>query len=485
MDRAGRAVARAAIDLLGARYGSRVAVVCGKGNNGGDGLVAARLLMREGVDVRCFLVCSREEVQGAAAKHLQWSEAAGVRVEPFGRARLGSFAPDLVVDAIFGTGFSGRAEGAAGEAIEAICDASLVVAVDIPSGVDGSTGACDGPCVSADVTVAIAAEKWGTSQPPGSIHAGSVHVVDIGIPIPPDAAEVWMVDGDDVARMLPGRKPDAHKRSAGAVVILAGSDPMPGAAALAGVGALRMGAGYVSLGTTGEAVRVVTELVPEILCTRLTSDAQLDAGSLTDLIDALDRADAVAAGPGLGRGEEISALVRELLSTVEAPLVLDADALNALEGDLSFVSQRSEPTILTPHAGEMARLLGCTNSEVVHDRLGAARAAASQSGNAVVLLKGQRTIVATARASYVVGSGGPELATAGTGDVLTGAITALCAAGVPPVEAAIAGAHVHGIAGALAGQRLGTSAVMARDVADGLGRAAGLIRESRFGPDLL
>ncbi|MGI8773757.1 MAG: NAD(P)H-hydrate dehydratase [Actinomycetota bacterium] len=480
MDRAGRAVARSATALSGRRYGARIVVVCGKGNNGGDGFVAARALAAEGAAVRCLLVCSEDEIAGPARSHLERARSSGVPVAAFDEAVVASFEPHLAIDAIFGTGFSGRAEGAAARAIETFRRIPLVVSVDIPSGVDGSTGACTGEATRADVTVAIAAEKWGTAHPPGSLHAGAVEVVDVGIAIDLRDVESWMVEAGDVARMLPRRAPDAHKRSAGSVAVIAGSDAMPGAATLTGMGAIRMGGGYVTLGTTPRARAVATGVLPEMLCPEITDDPQLGAAALDDFKDVLARAGAIAVGPGVGRGAGPRAIMRRLLEEVPVPLVLDADALNSLEGDLGPVERRDEPTILTPHPGEMASLLGVSAGAVNSDRIGAARAAASRAGSAVVLLKGYRTVIAAAggKQTYVIQAGGPELATAGSGDVLTGAIAALCAAGVDPLGAALAGAHVHGIAGALAGDRVGAAGVMARDVADELGRAVDLITES-------
>lgn len=480
MERAGRAVARSAIALVGRRYGARVVVVCGKGNNGGDGFAAARALAVEGCAVRCLLVCSEGDITGPARFHLDRARSAGVPVGPFEPAAVASFDPHLAIDAIFGTGFSGRPEGAAAGAIESFRRVPLVLAVDIPSGVDGSTGACPGEAVRADVTVALAAEKWGTAHPPGSVHAGAVEVADIGIPVDHAEAGSWMVEAADVARMLPHRPPDAHKRSSGSVAVIAGSDAMPGAATLTGMGAVRMGSGYVTLGTTPGARSVATGALPEMLCPEITGDARLGPGALDAFQDVLGRADAIALGPGLGRGEGPPALVRRLLEEAPVPLVLDADALNSLEGDLGLVERRAKATILTPHPGEMATLLGVPAGEVTADRLGAAKTAAGRAGSAVVLLKGHRTVVAAAggKETYVIQAGGPELATAGSGDVLTGAIAALCAAGLDPLEAVLAGAHVHGIAGALAGDRVGAGGVSARDVAAELGRAAGLITES-------
>lgn len=494
MDRAGRAVARAAIDVAGGRYGQRAVVVCGKGNNGGDGFVAARRLQQEGLGVRCLCVFDPAEASGAPRYHLELMRAAGIEPQAFDPSLLDT--ADVIVDAIFGTGFEGAAEGAPGIAVAAIDGHPGVVSVDIPSGVNGTTGAVEGPAVHAEVTVAIAAEKVGTALPPGASHAGRVEVVDIGIDpnlrnledaTHPDGTPVAgfkvdsyveMVTAEDIAASLPLRPATAHKRSVGSVAILAGSHEIRGAPLLTALGALRTGAGYVSLGTTGAVKQAAAGAIPEVLCTEVTDAGVLGPKAIDAFAGVIERADCLAIGPGLGTGEEQRALVVRALDEVEVPIVLDADGLNVVAADPSPLRRRRAATILTPHPGELASLLGTDTERVVADRLGAALEASKSLGRCIVLAKGWRTIVAYSegRATLIVPVGGSELATAGTGDVLTGAIAARLAAGSPPVAATITGAWIHGIAGAVAADRLGTEGIAATDVASALPEAIDLVR---------
>lgn len=494
MERAGRAVARVALDVAGGRYGRRALVVCGKGNNGGDGFVVARELHRQGMMVRCLLTFDPAEARDDALAHLRAMQAAGVAAESFQDVDVDVDGYDVVVDAIFGTGFRGAADGTPGAAIEAIDGHHAIVAVDIPSGVDGATGAVQGPAVHALFTVAIAAEKVGTALPPGSTYAGQVEVAGIGIDVNvrnledathPDGrwaggivvdSYVEMIEAADVAASLSPRSPDAHKRSVGSVAILAGSNEMRGAALLTARGAMRAGAGYVTLGSTAEVV-AAAGAVNELLCRKVADGEALDGGALKGFADVIERADALALGPGIGRGEGQRDLVVRALQEVQVPLVLDADALNVLEGDAEPLRTRAGRTVITPHPAELARLLGRSTKDVVADRLQAALEAASTFPSVVVLLKGNRTIIAYGggKVAVVIPVGGPELATAGTGDVLTGVITAMLAAGHPPVGAALTGAYVHGLAGSVAGQRVGRTGVVAGDVADAVPEAVELL----------
>jgi hydroxyethylthiazole kinase-like uncharacterized protein yjeF len=476
MDRAGRAVARAVLDVMEHRYGLRVAIVCGKGNNGGDGFVAARALSRHGASVKVFAVGDVEADEGAAGAHLSRWKASGGRVEPFRSDALDG--ADVVVDALFGTGFHGSVQGEAARAIDAInaCDAP-VVAIDIPSGVDGTTGRCDGPCVSADLTVAMGAEKVGTAIGEGASRAGTVVVADIGIPVTEAVAS--MVDPLDVARILPTRADGAHKRSSGTVVVLAGSDAMTGAAVLTARAALRAGSGYVNLIST-EAVRApATETTPELVIQVAEGDV-LGPGALDRAQGLMDRADSVAIGPGLGTGEPQRELVARVLAEIELPVVVDADALNVLAQDTSTLERRSAPLILTPHPAELARLLDLDTSQVQDDRLGTATEAARRFG-CVVVSKGHRSVIAGPDGTVFVNpTGGPELATAGTGDVLTGVCGSYLAAGLDAQTAAWGAAYVHGAAGALAALDRGSSGVVAWDVAENLGDAADRIVEGSW-----
>ena len=468
MARAGRAVARAAVRVAGGRYGKRIAVVCGKGNNGGDGFVAARALRRAGAGVRCFGVGGAEDAKGDARLHLELMEGAGLRLEELDAKALSQ--ADVVIDALFGTGFHGAAEGEAAAAIDAINDSGRsVIAVDIPSGVSGATGAVEGPAVRAELTIAMAAEKIGSASGAGAVRAGRVEVVDIGIPVREWVATV--TDSTDVARVLPKREPDAHKRSGGAVAVLAGSQGMTGAAILSAKGAARAGAGYVTVGGTTAVDEAVAESLPEVLSRVVTKDEFLGADALDGFSEVLERAGSLGLGPGLGRGPAQTSLVERALREVHLPIVLDADGLNALDEDASALIERNRPTIITPHPGELSSLTGQRIEDIQADRLKAASAAAERFG-CVVVLKGYRTVVARAGHDAVVNpTGGPELATAGTGDVLTGAIATLLAAGVDAFEAAWATVFVHGVAGELAARRLGVGGVLAGDVADALPEA--------------
>jgi NAD(P)H-hydrate epimerase len=488
MERAGRAVARVVREVAGGRYGRNVLVVCGKGNNGGDGFVVARVLACEGLGVTCMLTFDPAEAKGDAAEQLRSMTAAGVVAEAFDKA-ADTEAYDVVVDAIFGTGFSGRAEGVAREAIELIDGHPAIVAIDIPSGVDGLTGRVDGPAVHALRTVAMAAEKIGTALPPGAVHAGAVEVIDIGIDTDIRKFEqsgggvvvdsfVEMIEAADVAAALVPRSAMAHKRSVGSVAILAGSDQIRGAALLTARGAIRMGSGYVTLASTKAVKAAAAISLPELICKQAGKDGVLGPDALDDLGPELERSDAFAVGPGMGTGPQQRGLVERVLREVAKPLVLDADALNVLAEDPEPLRARTSPTVITPHPAELARLLGISTEEVVADRLTAALEAARRFPSVVVLCKGFRTIVAYGggKVAVVVPVGGAELATAGTGDVLTGAIAARLAEGSPPVAAALTAAYIHGLAGAVAAQRIGSPGLVAGEVADALPEAAELIR---------
>ncbi len=476
MDRAGRAVARAILDVAGRRYGLRVAILCGKGNNGGDGFVAARVLAREGASVVVLTVGDVESATGAAAHHLGRWRAEGGRITPFEVEALED--ADVAVDAVFGTGFRGRAEGEAAQALEALSRAEIpVVAVDVPSGVDGASGRCEGPCVDATVTVAMGAEKIGTAIGEGAARAGHVVVADIGIPV--EASGARAIEVDDVAGVLPARAPASHKRSSGSVVVFAGSQAMTGAALLTARAALRAGSGYVNLVTT-EAVRAAAaEAIPEVVVHVVDGDV-LGPHALESSKELLAHADAVAVGPGIGKAASQRELVERLFAEVDLPIVADADALNVAATDTSLLEDRSAPLVVTPHPAELARLLATSTSEVQSERLAATTEAARRFG-CVVLLKGHRSLVGAPDGLVVVNpSGGPELATAGTGDVLTGVCASYLAAGLDPLTATWASAYVHGVAGSIAASDRGARGVVAWDVAEKVGVAADLIVEGAW-----
>jgi ADP-dependent NAD(P)H-hydrate dehydratase / NAD(P)H-hydrate epimerase len=481
MENAGHAVARAAVEVAGGAYGRRAVVVCGKGNNGGDGLVAARYLDRWGMGVTALLMAGAGRFRDAAAVNLVRLTERGVRTLTYTEPRLARelARADVVIDAVFGTGFRGRPEGPFARALSAMghTDAA-VIAVDIPSGVEGETGAVRGEAVRADITVTMGALKPGVIFFPGAEHAGVVRVVDIGFPEDLLSSDLWLVEPDDVAALVTPRGSDSHKRSSGVVVVVAGSRTMTGAAVLAAMAAYRAGAGLVTLAVPEEILTVVEEAItePTFLPLPQTEDGTAAERAWDVLEERLGGADAVAVGPGLTTNQETVRLVRRIVAESPIPLVLDADGLNAFTGHTELLSERRSEAVLTPHPGEFGRLTGLSSAEVLEDRVGHARKAAAEL-RCTLLLKGSRTVVAepdgTARVNP---TGGPFLATGGTGDVLTGAISAFLARGLRPPDAAVLAAWVHGEAGRVAASAAGEGTT-AGDVCANLGPVLAGLRE--------
>jgi len=470
MERAGLAVAEEILE----RYEPEVAVVfAGKGNNGGDGFVVARELFNAGVEVTVFTLAVAGEYAGDAKLNLEILGKLGVDVRqafdvegtPAEDAIMIVEMADVVVDAIFGTGFTGAAKGPAAAAIELINDApGAVVSIDIASGVGASTGAILGPAVVADLTVALHAAKIGHFVTPGGTFSGEVVVTPIGIPPLCDHdADVWLLTEDGVAPLLVPKGALDHKRSVGTVLVVGGSRGMTGAAYMTAMAALRAGAGLVHAalpkGASGDQpfLEVITIEVPG-------ADGQFTAAARSALFEQAAGLKAVAVGPGLGRTDEAQLLVRELLG-LDRPLLLDADGLYALGDRPELLAGRKMPTVLTPHEGELGRLLGRPADEVAAQRLECVRSAAQRSG-ATVLLKGEASIVADPSGrAYVVPTGNPGLATPGTGDVLSGVVVAQLAKGLGATEAACLGAYVHGLAADLAAETaVGTEGMVAGDV---------------------
>jgi NAD(P)H-hydrate epimerase len=444
MERAGDAVARAAIGVAGGAYGRRAVVVCGKGNNGGDGFVAARRLARSGMGVTVLALEAVEDLRGAAATNARRLREVSVRVHAFSppaAARALSRA-DVAIDAVFGTGFRGVPEDAFAEAIDALNEsAAPVVAVDIPSGVNGDTGAIDGEAVWADATVTFGAEKPGTVLLPGAERAGEVEVAPIGFPEDLLASDVEIVEPDDVARWLPRRPPDTNKRATGVALVVGGSRTMTGAVRLAGTAAYRIGAGLVTVAVPESILLAVQEGLVEATYQPLpqAADGGVGTSALGALLERAAGVDAVAIGPGMGRGEATAELIRSFVRRSPAPMVVDADALNAFAGRAEELADRRADAVLTPHAGEFARLSGSSVAEIEADRLGCVRALAERTA-AVVLLKGSRTVIGAPGGGVRINeSGTPALATAGSGDVLTGTIAGLLARGLPAADAAAGG----------------------------------------------
>ncbi|HEU0194388.1 MAG TPA: NAD(P)H-hydrate dehydratase [Gaiellales bacterium] len=436
-------------------------ILCGAGNNGGDGFVVARHLHAAGLAVEVFLTGAASRLSADSRTNFDIAARLRIpiheRVAP-ARLRRGVRRADLVVDALLGTGFSGRPRPGAEALIDAVSAAAgPVVSLDVPSGVDSSTGCVLGAAVEADLTVSFHARKVGLVVAPGRFHAGSVTVADIGIP--PQVAEPTAVSvaGREVLAAVPGRSGRVTKYSAGSVLVLGGAPGYTGAPALTALAALRAGAGIVWVAAPAEAVPAIAAHRPEPI-----------VRPLPEALELVERAGALAIGPGLGRDPQALEQARELAIRHAGPVVVDADALFAFAADLAPLARRRLPAVLTPHEGEMGRLLGEHAEWVRENRLEAVRRAAADA-QAVVLLKGADTLVAEPDGTVTAAPVDvPGLATAGSGDVLTGAIAALLARGMEPREAAVCGAVAHGLAGAAAAAAKGPAGIIAGDVIDAL-----------------
>jgi ADP-dependent NAD(P)H-hydrate dehydratase / NAD(P)H-hydrate epimerase len=464
MERAGQGVALAVEEL--APEGP-VVVVCGKGNNGGDGLVVARLLREAARDVAVVCLAPGEELSPDARTNLERLSGAPPLTLSDGAASERIAHARVIVDALLGTGFSGAAHGVVAQAIETIDAApGLIVSVDVPSGVDASSGVVAGPAIKAAKTVTFHAAKPGLWIQPGKGHAGEVDAIDIGIPRgAPSASDVGLIR-DDVLGTMPSRAAASTKFSSGHVVVVGGSRGLMGAPAMASLAALRAGAGYVTACVPASLQQILDVQLLEVMTRGLADEGgALTREGLSAVNDALARAGSLALGPGLGRDPRSVRFARELARDAPLALVLDADGLNAHAGLLDGLAARQAPTVLTPHAGELARLLEIDSEQVQSERLAHACRAAEQAG-AIVVLKGDDTLVVEPAGRVAISRGdSPALATAGTGDVLTGTIAALLAQGMEPFVAAAAGVQLHTRAGREAARKQGAAeGVIAGDV---------------------
>jgi NAD(P)H-hydrate epimerase len=490
MEAAGTGAAALIARWLAPVRGKRVVVVCGKGNNGGDGFVVARRLRAAGALVRVLLVGRRAEVRGDAAAALaRWRgrvEEIHDDGEPGALARALERA-DAVVDALLGTGLTGPARGPVAAAIETVNRAGRagvpVFALDLPSGLGGDQGALLGPTVRAARTITFAGLKRGLLLHPAAAHAGPIAIVDIGVP----ADEVrrgittWRIEASDARAAFPPREPDAHKGRFGHLLIVAGSLGKTGAAALAGRAALRSGVGLCTIAAPASQQPVIAAQAPEYMTEALpeTGAQNLSLKARERVLELARRMDAVALGPGLSLDPETQELARALVLELDRPLVVDADGLSALAGHLDLLRRAAGPRALTPHPGEMARMLGVEVSAVQADRIEVARAFGRDHGTALAL-KGAGTVIASPDGRVAINpTGNPGMAKGGSGDVLTGITGALLAQGQSPAAALEAGCYLHGRAGDLAAAERGEVAMIASDIIESLPAA---LRELTSGP---
>ncbi len=474
MENAGEALTQAALGEAG--KGGRFFVFCGLGNNGGDGLVVARKLAGRGKTVFVELTGEGTALQHDAARNFEALEACGVIPAPI-PVELAAGPGDVVIDALLGTGLSRAPEGKIAEAIGRIsawrAAGARVVCADLPSGLESDSGLPLSSCVTADVTTAFGFVKLGQVIEPGAGRCGRLEIVDIGIPRAAEAvltgAGVYLLEESDVRGRIPRRRSDSHKGTYGHVLVIGGSWGKTGAAALAALGALRGGAGLVTVATRPEALVPVMQHAPEVMGVELINEGPLGPRDLNALLDAAEGKAAVVFGPGIDRGEETWKLLGPLLEELTCPCVLDADGLNALAGHLELLQKSKSELLLTPHPGEMARLLNLTTAEVQKNRVSLARSFAKDH-QVVLVLKGARTLIARDDGTVFVNpTGNPGMATGGTGDVLAGLCGALIAQGLSTEDAAVSGTWVHGLAGDVARERRGEMGLIASDLLEGLG----------------
>ena len=481
MENAGRGAAQAILTHFGSQRRKRVVICCGKGNNGGDGFVVARRLKAAGAAVRVFLLARASEVKGDSGAMLAAYLKAGGRIQEVTReADLRSLekalaSSDMVVDALLGTGLAGPVTGLYALAIELINrSAKPVAALDLPSGLASDHGRLLGPVVAAVLTTTFAGWKQGLLLYPGAAKAGQVMVVDIGIP---DSAAregigTFLLEASDIAPLFPPREPDSHKGAFGRLLVVAGSVGKTGAAALAARAALRTGAGLVTIAAPRSQQPIIAALGMEVMTEPLpeTPGQSASLKAKDRILELVSATDALALGPGLSLDPETQNLARELVREVDKPMVVDADGLSALAGHLDFL-KKAPPRCLTPHPGEMARLLDSTVAEVQADRIETVRSFCQRAGGFLVL-KGARSVIGEPGGSVFINpTGNPGMATAGSGDVLTGMVGALLARGVDLLAALQASVYLHGLAGDLARDEKGEAGIIAGDILDAIPRA--------------
>ncbi len=476
MERAGRWVALIAGNILKENSGGNAVVISGKGNNGGDGFVAARYLKKLGYDVKVIVVGEPSSLKGDALLNFNRLSEAELGYEVFdGEIPFG----DIYIDAILGTGISGAPRGNIAKAICALGEEAKkgipIVSVDIPSGVNGNNGAVEGDSVFADATVTFGFPKIGQILYPGKSRVGELFIADIGIdkraeaevPITTEVATM-----PDIFGLLPQRPQDGHKGTFGKGLIIAGSAGMTGAAVLSGISFLRSGAGlcYAAIPRSlvdivdGVATEVVVLTMPEVRKRRCHT-----VRALGELHKYAKTVNAIGIGPGIGRHRETAEMVRRFLVKIQTPIVIDADALNALVGcNDDVIPQITAPSVMTPHHGELARLLGTTTDNVAKNRFTNAKEWAKQLFT-ILVIKGNPTIVADeTQVVWLNPTGNDGMATAGSGDVLTGLITGFIAQGLSPFDAARIGTYIHGLAGDIAAQNFTKRAMIAGDIADAI-----------------
>jgi hydroxyethylthiazole kinase-like uncharacterized protein yjeF len=488
MENAGEAIVLALLKRFGKAAKGGVLVVCGKGNNGGDGLVVARQLKKKSIPCEVVLLARKEDLAPDAAENFRaYLKIKGTIFE----ARESSLAllaqrlkgKKLVVDAILGTGLKEEVRGAYAEAIALINSSGLpVVAADVPSGLDSDTGRPLGAAIKAEMTVALGYPKLGEVIHPGISHAGELVVADIGIH--PDAVKevapsTELLEDEEIGWLVPARDPDSHKGTYGHLLAVAGSRGKTGAAILACRAAMRVGAGLVTLAAARSLNDIFAGALVEVMTEPLRDNADEEVDPLGDheWRRILEKKSAVLFGPGVGVNDSARSGLWWLLKNLDVPFVIDADGLNLLAGDIERLGGARQPPVLTPHPGEMARLIGGDTAAVNHDRVGVARAFAGRH-RCYVVLKGARTVIATpAGRVFINPTGNPGMASGGMGDVLAGMLAGLLAQGFAVEDALRLGVFLHGFAGDRVAAAKGQIGLIASDVIEALPESLKQLKE--------
>lgn len=492
MEKAGRGSAEVALKMLGKNaQDKKVVIFCGRGNNGGDGFVVGRYLFEWGAEVIFYLLGEKEKIMGDAEINLKKALEMGLPIkEVLSIDDLPKkIEADLIVDAIFGTGFKGEIIGLDAEAINSINGSRVqrfngleVLSIDVPSGLNADTGEISNVCVKADRTATMGLPKIGHFFHPGKDYSGEVTVIDIGVPqeiIDEKKINLNVITKEEVKELLPERPGDAYKGNCGRVVLIAGSTGLTGAAALASLSCLRAGAGIAILGIPKSLNEIMEIKLTEVMTKPLPDvrkKGALALRGLGEIMQILKWGDCVALGPGLGQHFETVELVKRLVIKIELPMVIDADGLNAIAKDSSILNQAKAPLILTPHIGELSRLINVPIEEIAKDRIRYALESAKRF-NCIMVFKGAPTIVAEPKGeAFVNSTGNAGMATAGSGDVLTGIIIGLLAQMLFDekrkdedkmnimLDAATCGVFIHGLAGDLAKEEKGEMGMIAGDI---------------------
>jgi NAD(P)H-hydrate epimerase len=466
MERAGLAVADRIREMF---QPGKAVVLAGAGNNGGDGIVVGRELHNSGWNVKVILLLKEDKLSRDCLAQYRTAKKLGVPIDFRTKIDEKDTHAAVVVDAIFGTGLGRDIKGSLANTIDLLnASGAPVVSVDIPSGVSSDTGKIMGTAVRARATVTFGAPKKGHFLYPGAEYAGEIFVEDIGFPGEFfDDIKCTLLEQEIMAALVPPRPVYSHKGHYGHVLVVAGSSGKTGAAFMAAKACLMSGAGLVTLGVPETLMDVFQSRVTEEMCLPLPDygDGTLSDKALKPIVDFLGRkADALAIGPGIGISEDIKALISELAVTVAVPSVMDADALNALEGKTAVFKKAKAPVVITPHPGEFSRLSGKSRDDIEADRIEAARAFSGEAGVTLVL-KGVPTVVAEPEGEVFINpTGNPSMAKAGSGDVLTGMVASFLAQGLGPVEGSTLGVYMHGLAGDIAAAELGLQSVLASDI---------------------